>query len=795
MTAYLLAAFGICTVFIALVTVQGTLMGFEHDRENALHDLRAITRETHNDQSGDSNGAGSMMADLATDPRLTSLDPASCEEALGAFKSFLVTEHVHVFRADGSEACSVFGSAAKPVPPATVGWLDKVLETGAPVSLEPDIDPASGEPAVLRAVPLAGPAGDVIGALVGVTDTARSDINVPSDAPRGAVILLLDADRDLVLAASTNAPASPGDRVGDTAIGRSLSSGTSITDLDGVERLYEDVTVAPSGWHILAGVPSDVALAAARDQMRSNAIAGAVTLGVIVLLAVLLHHRLARPIRRVGRAISASLGGDAGARAPVEGPSELAHVANAFNDLIEERQVREAELWHSARHDALTGLPNRTALTEHLNAALSIAETDARARVVVLFLDLDRFKHINDAFGHAAGDRVLVALGRRLATGLPNLFVSRFGGDEYVMVTTGPFDHETAYLLAQEVAETLRLPVDVDGSDLHLTGSVGIAVSQPGDTAEDLIRNADTAMYRSKEAGTDGYAVFDQPMREWAMRRASTERDLHQAIEQGEFWLGFQPKVSLVDGAQVGFEALARWNHPTRGLVPPAEFIPIAEDSGLISVIGAWALEQACAQAVTWRQLNQGLAVPVAVNLSARQLADPKLPDLIAKTLEATGARAGDLVLEVTESAVLYDTEGVSKRLRRLRDAGIRIAIDDFGTGYSSLSYLQQLPIDELKIDRAFVSQLPFEHSSTAIIGSVIDLAHAIGLTVVAEGVETLEQLDALRQLGCDAAQGFYIARPEPAAVATRRLQTNLNTTQPPKIAASSTGATTSSWA
>ncbi len=363
---------------------------------------------------------------------------------------------------------------------------------------------------------------------------------------------------------------------------------------------------------------------------------------------------------------------------------------------------------------------------------------------------------------------------------MADVFVSRFGGDEYVMVATGHFDSKTAAVLALQVAATMHVPVEIDGADLHLTGSVGIAIARRGDTAEDLIRNADTAMYRSKEQGVGGYAVFDQPMRDWVMHRATIEQDLHQALDRGELWLSYQPKLALAAGGSVGFEALARWDHPERGLIPPAEFIPIAEESGLISAIGAWALEEATRQAATWRVMNGGLAVPVAVNLAARQLADPKLPDLIAQILDRSGAQPSDLVLEVTESAVLFDTEGVSKRLRRLRDAGVRISIDDFGTGYSSLSYLQQLPIDELKIDRAFVSRLPFERSSTAIIGSVIDLAHAIGLDVVAEGVETVEQFDVLRDLGCDLAQGFYIARPAPAMEATTRLRAEIRSSVQP---------------
>jgi diguanylate cyclase (GGDEF)-like protein len=764
-TTYLLAAFGTCTVFLTVVVALGTQQSFERERAYATHDLRAITRETQYANSGLAAEFESMADGIAEDPRLASLDPTQCQEMFGGFKGFLLSEHIHVFAADGSEVCSVYGTAAKPKRVSTAGWLDEVVTTGETVELDPATDPSTGEPAVLVALPFTGPKGAVIGAMVYVAATGREEIVVPPDAPDGAVIMVLDRHRDLVLSASANAPVSVGDRVGETSLGRPLEADRSITDIDGAERIYQDVEIDENGWHVLAGVRTDVALAPARAEMRRNVIGGGITLGLVFLLGGLLHRRLARPIRRVGRAISESLDGDVDARAPLVGPSELAHVANAFNDLIEERLEREADLWRRARHDSLTGLPNRTALSEYLNTQLG--STDSDSQVIVLFLDLDRFKHINDAYGHETGDEVLVELGERLQATMRGTFISRFGGDEYVLVATGPYNAAATLRLAQQVAATMKTPIEVNGAELHLTGSVGVAVARRGDTAEDLIRNADTAMYRSKEQGTDGYAIFDQPMREWVMHRASTEHDLHQALERDELWLGYQPKVELADGNPAGFEALARWNHPTRGPVRPLDFIPIAEDSGLISTIGVWALESACRQAAAWRVLSGGLAVPVAVNLAARQLADPKLPDLIAEILDNAGARPDDLVLEITESAVLGDTEAVSKRLRRLRDAGVRVSLDDFSTGYSSLSYLQQLPIDELKIDRAFVSRLSDEQSSTAIIGSVIDLAHAIGLSVVAEGVETIEQFDTLRDLGCDLAQGFYVARPAPAPEAT----------------------------
>ncbi len=797
-TTYLLAGFGICTLFLSAVVLEGSRQSFARERAFAERDLAATTRETQYLNSDLTEEILDLRDSIGSDPRVLALDPVQCREVFESVERALGEEHVHVLRPDGSEVCAAWGRALTPTPFVAGPWVDRAMRDGEAVVLEPAIEPTSGRPFVLLAAPLLSADGDRIGVIAAVLGTSEWISPLPPDAPSDTILFVVDQDHDLVLSASPGAPVAVGDHVGDTAVGRSMRSGDTVVDADGVRRIYADVTLPETGWHVMAGLDADVVLGPARAELRRNMLWGAATLGIVLLLAWQLHHRLARPIRRVGRAITASLEGDPDARAPLGGPTELAEVASAFNDLIVERHTREADLWHRARQDALTGLPNRTALGEHLASALRFAEADARVQVVVLFLDLDRFKHVNDAYGHAIGDRVLIELGARLRHSGVGGFLSRFGGDEYVLVFAGPLEAAAAHTRAREVAAVVQRPVEVDGAALHLTASVGIAVAVPGDSPDDLLRNADTAMYRSKERGSAGYAVFDQPMRDQVLHRASVERDLHTALASGQLWLSYQPKLDLSRGGPAGFEALARWTHPTRGLVSPVEFIPIAEDSGLITQIGAWALADACRQAAAWRTLNDGVAVPVAVNLSARQLADPALPDLIAGILETNGARPGDLVVELTESAVLMDLEGVSKRLGRLRDAGVRISIDDFGTGYSSLSYLQQLPIDELKIDRSFVSRVPVERSSTAIIGSVIDLAHAIGLTVVAEGVERADQLTTLRDLGCDLAQGFFIAHPEAAGDATTRLQQEMAVNRrahEPKIAASSAGATASSWA
>jgi EAL domain-containing protein (putative c-di-GMP-specific phosphodiesterase class I) len=360
------------------------------------------------------------------------------------------------------------------------------------------------------------------------------------------------------------------------------------------------------------------------------------------------------------------------------------------------------------------------------------------------------------------GDALLVALGKRLVNlTRSGCTVARFGGDEFVVLS--PDTNETEALI---VAERLRSALDgcfkIEGHELYVTGSVGVAVAAPGDSPEDVLRNADTAMYRAKEQGRPGYALYDQDMRARSAWRLDVEQDLHLALERGEFRLHYQPIFDVRRGGVTGAEALIRWEHPTRGMVSPADFIPVAEETGLIVPIGEWVLGEACRQAAVWRdQYSHGLVV--AVNLAARQLTQVGLADQVSRHLSTSGARPQDLVLEITEHGVLEDFAAASAHLQDVRSLGVKVSVDDFGTGWSSLTYLQRLPIDELKIDRSFISNLGPEGPAVPIVGSLVGMAHGLGLSVVAEGVETSEQLRMLRQLGCDLAQGYLLARPGPA--------------------------------
>ena len=745
--AYLLTAFAVCLASIVAVTAMMTRSSFERERSRAVSELESVAQ-----RAGESTGdydVAPFLTQLANNPALAPMTPEACSSTFGGLNNLLGEwGRVYVVRSDGSEVCQL---AATKVPFETKPWLDRALGSTEVLQSDPFLDDSTGNPATVTATRIPGPAGPV-GAIVAVLYTGSESIRLASGLDPETVVLLEDKTGSLVVSASENAQ----DRVG-----QRLAKG--LPDM-GREFVWAQVTVAGSGWKAVAGQPRDVALAAARAELQRNVLIGGATCLLVGLLGLLLHRRLARPVRRLGRAIEASLGGDDTARAPVQGPAEVAHVAMVFNDLIAERQAREAELAWQATHDPLTSLPNRTAIGEYLGDALANEED-----VAVLFLDLDRFKLINDSHGHAVGDQVLFALAGRLVESVRTSDVlARFGGDEFVAVCIGLGGEDGAIKMAARLADALRAPLKVAGQEIWLSGSVGISVARAGDSPEDLLRNADTAMYQAKEAGRGGYALFDHEMRAFAILRLEIERDLHRAVERNELSLHYQPKIALDGGRPVGVEALLRWNHPQRGPISPAEFIPIAEETGLIIPLGGWVVEQAASQAASWRA-RTGTSVPVAVNLSARQLTDHRLIDMVAAALATAGAAPDDLILEITESAVLQDAQSASEQLKALQEMGIRIAVDDFGTGYSSLSYLQRLPIDELKIDRSFVQRLG-DRSTGAIVGSIVDLAHAIGLTVVAEGIETEAQLRLLQDLDCDEGQGFLLARPQPWRALTTML-------------------------
>ena len=429
---------------------------------------------------------------------------------------------------------------------------------------------------------------------------------------------------------------------------------------------------------------------------------------------------------------------------------------------ITERKFHEAQIRHQATHDALTGLPNRNLLQDRLQQAMLGAQRKGEIAAVA-FIDLDQFKFINDSLGHEVGDDLLKAVGARLRSCMRAAdTVARLGGDEFVIVLCGYQGCEAIGDTMRRVVAAVSEPWEVNGLALHVTCSVGIAV-YPNDAqdAQTLLRHADSAMYKAKELGRNNFQYYSSDMNLNATERLDMLNSLRRAVANDELLLHFQPKVRLRGGTVVGAEALLRWQHPLRGMIPPSEFIPLAEESGLIIEIGAWVLRTACAQSLAWQQSGYP-ALPISVNLSPRQLARDDIVDLVSATLRATGLAPACLELEITESTVMRDVDQSLATLLRLKELGVKISIDDFGTGYSSLNYLKRFPVDTLKIDRSFVSDITTDADNAAIVKAVISLAHILNLSVVAEGVESEDQSCFLLENGCDEVQGYHFGRPMP---------------------------------
>ncbi len=438
---------------------------------------------------------------------------------------------------------------------------------------------------------------------------------------------------------------------------------------------------------------------------------------------------------------------------------------------ITERKTAEQQIEYQAYHDALTGLANRRLFQEHLSLALALAQR-RHACVAVLFLDLDHFKLINDSLGHTVGDALLKQVGKRLRAAVrEGDTVARVGGDEFTIVLQEIARPDDAASVAKKVLRSITDPIDVNGHKLYVTTSIGVTVyPQDGEDAETLLKNADAAMYRAKGEGRNTYQMSTADLSRTTQERMLLESGLHQAMETGEFVLHYQPQVDLETMQLVGMEALLRWNHPERGLIGPTEFIAVAEERGMILVIGDWVLREACREAKRFH--DRGLKhLRFSVNISARQFRDESLLYSIESALTESGLDPRALELEITESVAMEDVQLTMSTLAELRKSGVTIAIDDFGTGHSSLSYLKRFPIDALKIDKSFVADLPDGFEDAAIVASVIQLANGLGIRVIAEGVETVEQIEFLRDHGCREVQGFYFSYAVPAEEIVKLLE------------------------
>jgi diguanylate cyclase (GGDEF)-like protein/PAS domain S-box-containing protein len=448
-------------------------------------------------------------------------------------------------------------------------------------------------------------------------------------------------------------------------------------------------------------------------------------------------------------------------------------------DLSEKRGLEE-QLAQVGLYDGLTGLPARAMLVQAVSQAMEAALATDR-QIAVVLLDLDHFKLVNDSFGHDAGDLMIRLVAQRLEqVAGPGDVVARLGADVFCLLATDITGSADALTVADRVAEAMTPPFTLDGDEIFLSFSAGIALSGTGDhvaTPETVLRDADVALHRAKEKGRARTELFVEDYRAHSVNRLRTANDLHRALEEAEFRVVYQPEIDLRSGHITGVEALVRWHHPERGLVPPAEFIPLAEGTGLIAGIGEWVLDCALAESARWREARyDGASLAVWVNLSARQLGDPGLVTVVDDLLRRHEIEPSQLGLEITETALLEDSEGAVLALASLRELGVRLAVDDFGTGFSSLSYLKRLPVDAVKIDRSFVDGLAVDGDDSAIVAAVTGMARALRLTTIAEGVENLDQLRALRRLGCDLAQGFFFTTPQPPAHISRLLESDRQT-------------------
>jgi diguanylate cyclase (GGDEF)-like protein len=505
---------------------------------------------------------------------------------------------------------------------------------------------------------------------------------------------------------------------------------------------------------LLIRYPLRAALAPYVPLQIGLSIAGLIGIVLVVVLSLRLARAIARPLAELDAAARML---EEGARTEVKaaGHDEIGRLAHSFNRMSAGIVERENRITHLAFHDTLTGLPNRSYFRQALEQALARTR-HGDERVAVMCLDLDGFKGVNDTLGHPVGDALLRQLGQVLRDVTPEGLVARLGGDEYAIVLSGKLDDDRPRAVAQAILDATGLPMLVDGHQIATAFSIGIAIA-PGDGADpdQLLKNADLALYRAKKDGRGVFRFFEQSLDIAARKRRQLELDLRTALKTGQFRLNFQPIYDLKADRIGGFEALLRWNHPRRGDVSPVEFIPVAEDTGLIVAIGEWVLHEACRHAIHWPE-----HVRVAINVSPLQFRNPGFHATILQALSRSGLAPERLEVEITESVFLDGEETVLALLNRLRAMNVRVALDDFGTGYSSLSYLRSFPFDKIKIDRSFITDVAADSSSAAIVRAIVDLAGALDMEITAEGVEHPDQLTRLRGQGCDSIQGFLLSQP-----------------------------------
>ncbi len=661
--------------------------------------------------------------------------------------------HIDIVLPDGVVPCSSVSQQGAP-PGATQSGADWLSDASAATEsgvTAPFTDRLTGLPAVAVTAPVMDEGGRATGFVAVVLPL--------SGLPEG-------------LARTYGGPEALTFTVHD-ASGRSLGADPDSTSAPGgaADQILGHDTVADLGWVVSAGQSRAEALAPIRSaQLRRLAVEGAAIVLLLGLLG-LVNRRIARPLRRLTTAAKEASRQLAPEPVPEMGPAEVRHLAREFNTMITVRTEFEKQLSHHALHDPLTGLPNRALLLDRVEQALQAAP-ETPELVAVLSIDLDRFKLVNATVGYRQGDDVLTAVATRLKFTLAaGDTLARAGGVGFIICRHQAGD-QVAERLAERVMARLAEPFSIGQTSVTLTASVGIAIGRRGVSAEALVRDSDTAMFAAKDAGGGRYQLIDDELRTRSSERMTLEADLRNALVGGQVHVAYQPVVSLLTGQITGAEALARWSHPTRGQVSPLTFIPVAEDAGLIAPIGRFVLDEACKQARSWTV--QGHPLRIAVNVSGMQLRDPEFVRQVTDALHGNRLEPSQLCLELTESILMQDTVRASDVLHELKQVGVDLSVDDFGTGYSSLAYLRRFPVDELKIDGSFMQNLNAAEADQTLVAAMVAMGHALGLHVVAEGVETHEQRATLLTMGCRTAQGFLFCRPQAADQITELLRTGL---------------------
>jgi diguanylate cyclase (GGDEF)-like protein len=693
------------------------------------------------------NAAQLLARDFGFRAAVASGDHATMQSALGnaaarlkVRSAFIITADGHVSAIDPSVSA---GEAAALWEPLDDGRL-----TGVSV--------IAGRPRQLVAAPIMAPS--LIGWVVFAADLDEREmrgLERLSAIPLHAAVVAYDKGRR---AEATGSMSAIDERTASLAQAHVDQSAAFELNLSGARSiaLAKRLPTFSDREHaiLLLAYPKAEAMADARKLQLA--------LGVMTLLGLLLvgvatwkaAGRITQPLARLDEAAGRLASGEH-VQVRVRGEDELARLANSFNEMVGRIAEREQRITQLAFNDTLTGLPNRTMFQQALEHYFRAAQ--GKGTLFALHcLDLDQFKVINDTLGHPAGDALLVEAANRVQRAARGHFVARLGGDEFVVLQSVTEDRDSIDKLAREILLAMAQPLNVDGNEFVPSTSIGIAIApEDGEDGGTLLRNADLALYRAKEAGRGTYAFFEQSLNERAQQRRQLEADLRLALERGEFELFYQPLFDLEQNCICSFEALLRWRHPKRGLISPVEFVPVAEDTGLIVPIGAWVMREACARAASWPG-----SIRVAVNVSAVQFHRGALRETILRALADSGLAPERLEVEITESIFLEGGEATLRLLHALRTLGVRIALDDFGTGYSSLSYLQSFPFDKLKIDRSFIQNLLTRDGASAIVHAITELANALGIETTAEGVEETAQLMELRAHGCSSVQGFLFSEP-----------------------------------